>query len=484
MNDYEKNVSGLSREIEGVFRPKSEDEIKLIVNESRINYKKLKVISTGKNWGFGSSLPHLDKSNILDLSDMNKILEFNDKFGYIVIEPGVTQRQVYELLKNTCWYLDVTGSSADSSILGNTLQRGIAYNSQRVEFVQNLTMIDGRGETVRSGFENTQLRHLYRHGYGPNLEGLFYQSAFGVVTQATIRLIPRPECMESFFVRIEPENLSKSVDIFQDLMAKNLVRCIPHIGNKARFALGVAPLVYKELKGSLGVDEVESLLEKLFTTEWSGIGSVSGTKRSIAETKKIMKKSFRGIAKVEFNSTRKISLILKVLKFLKRKKEVALIEATQCLRDISCGTPTYRTLYSLYWPRFDLPKQEPFNPDDHDVGFLYCTPFAPLSGDSAIKLFEIAESCRKKYDLDVGVTLNAVTSMSLEAVVSVSFDRRNKEEVQLAHACAHLLHQKYVEADFLLYRVGVGFSDYIKRTPLYSELKNIFDPDNIFDDFL
>src|SRR6218665_484212 len=46
-------------------------------------------ISTGKNWGYGSSLPATDGCTIIDLSRLQKIIAFDPEFGIATIEPEI-----------------------------------------------------------------------------------------------------------------------------------------------------------------------------------------------------------------------------------------------------------------------------------------------------------------------------------------------------------------------------------------------------------
>src|SRR5271168_2623100 len=56
-------------------------------------------ISTGKNWGYGSKGPASTGCVLIDLSRMNRILEFNEDLAYVTIEPGVTQQQLWDYLR-------------------------------------------------------------------------------------------------------------------------------------------------------------------------------------------------------------------------------------------------------------------------------------------------------------------------------------------------------------------------------------------------
>src|SRR5437016_2257455 len=86
-------------------------------------------ISTGKNWGYGSRVPATTGCVILDLSRMNRILDFNEDLAYVTIEPGVTQQQLWDYLrerKSKLW-IDATGSSPQAGLIGNAIERGFGH---------------------------------------------------------------------------------------------------------------------------------------------------------------------------------------------------------------------------------------------------------------------------------------------------------------------------------------------------------------------
>src|SRR6516164_6090491 len=134
---YSENVSGLQRVIAAVLYPESVDDVKEIVRTANQFRMPLYPISTGCNWGLGSKLPVRDGAAIVDLCRMNRIHEINERHGYAVVEPGVTQRKLYEQLKDnhSAYFLNVTGSGADTSVLGNALDRGIAHHGPRAEAI-------------------------------------------------------------------------------------------------------------------------------------------------------------------------------------------------------------------------------------------------------------------------------------------------------------------------------------------------------------
>ena len=137
---YSKNIYVIQKNISAIVFPKSEVEIKKLVHLAIAFKIPLYPLSTGKNYGLGSALPIKDRHIIVDLHHMNKILEFDSQNGFIRIQPGVNQFQVYQFLKNrdAKFRLNVTGSAKDSSLIGNALERGVAHYGTRTSDITGL----------------------------------------------------------------------------------------------------------------------------------------------------------------------------------------------------------------------------------------------------------------------------------------------------------------------------------------------------------
>ena len=85
-------------------------------------------ISRGKNWGYGDAAPLGPNQVVMDLGKMNRILEVHSELCYAVIEPGVTQEQLYRYLQdhNTGLWMDSSGAGKEASLVGNILDAASA----------------------------------------------------------------------------------------------------------------------------------------------------------------------------------------------------------------------------------------------------------------------------------------------------------------------------------------------------------------------
>src|SRR5690242_4470953 len=108
-----------SRDIAAVLAPKSVDEVRELIQ----THTYLHPFSTGRNWGLGSREPAQDGVVAFDLGGLDTVRDLDIAAGWAVVEPGVTQAQLAGLLEGTGRMLNITASSAHTSVIGNALDR-------------------------------------------------------------------------------------------------------------------------------------------------------------------------------------------------------------------------------------------------------------------------------------------------------------------------------------------------------------------------
>ncbi|HEX4816853.1 MAG TPA: FAD-binding oxidoreductase [Nonomuraea sp.] len=180
------------RSIAGVETPRTLDEVRALVRRAMSARRRLYPVSTGRNWGMGSAMPVTDDNVVVDLGGMNRIRSLDLETGYAVIEPGVTQAQLAAVLRDTPWMLNVTASCADTSVVGNALDRGDGCIRSRVHDVAGIEAVLADGSVVTTGGLDPSGRYHGRVA-GPDLTAAFVQHNLGVVTAMAIALVPRPE---------------------------------------------------------------------------------------------------------------------------------------------------------------------------------------------------------------------------------------------------------------------------------------------------
>ena len=164
--DYGRCTTGIRRRLAGALRPCERSQIPPIVEIAARFKVPLYPISTGHNWGYGTALPPTDDCMILDLSGLDRILEFDAETGLVTVEPGVTQRQLAEFLDrgDHQYLVPVTGAGPTCSIVGNALERGYGITPQADHFgaVMALEAVLPDGRVYRSALSELDGQQLDR----------------------------------------------------------------------------------------------------------------------------------------------------------------------------------------------------------------------------------------------------------------------------------------------------------------------------------
>lgn len=243
-----------SQRIPVILRPGTAQETCEVVRIANRFGFALYPVSSGKNWGYGSRVPVTTQSALLDLSRMNAITGFDEKLGYVTVEPGVTQQDLFNFLKknHSKLWMDATGSSPDCSLIGNAVERGFGHTPYGDHFANicALRVVLPTGEIIQTGFAglpSAKAAEVYRWGVGPSLDGLFSQSNLGIVIGMTVWLMPAPEYFQTFFFQCDREDgLAPIVDALRPLRMDLTLRSAVHIVNDYKVLSGIRQFPWGE----------------------------------------------------------------------------------------------------------------------------------------------------------------------------------------------------------------------------------------------
>lgn len=217
-----------SRLVPALLSPASRDQVQGLVAIANQYDVPLYTVSTGRNWGCGSRMPVRD-GVLVELKRLNRIIEVNQKFRYVVLEPGVTQEQLVGHLVQAGHDLvpNIGGAGTTVSPVGNVLDRGSGVFGCKVDECLGMEVVLGSGEIVRTGLWNyfgdsEPFIHCFPVGLGPDLRGLFIQSNFGIVTRAALRLYPRRH-RSMVIIGVGPGMLPELVNAAHDLRKSALL---------------------------------------------------------------------------------------------------------------------------------------------------------------------------------------------------------------------------------------------------------------------
>jgi len=453
-------------------------------------------ISSGKNWGYGSRVPAGDQCVLLDLSRMNRIADFSEDLAYVTVEPGVTQRHLYEFLqqqKSKLW-MDATGSIPDCSLIGNTMERGFGHTPYGDHFahVCGLEVVLPDGEVVETGyarFPNAQAGPLYRWGVGPVLDGLFSQSNLGVVTRMTLWLMPAPEYFQAFYFRCDrPDGIAGIIDALRPLRLNGTLRSTVHIANDYKVLNGIQQYPWAETEGQvpLSAAVMAGLRTKLQFGYWNGSGGLYGTRRQVAEARRLLRKALQGkVDKLQFLDDRLLRLagqFAKPYSWVTRWDITRALELVKPVYGLMKGIPTEVPMRSSYW-RKRGPVPERMNPDLDGCGLLWCAPIAPSNGASVTELSQIVHETLTAFEFEPMISLTMITERAVACVASIHYDREVAGQDQQAQACYDALVRKLMDRGYYSYRLGIQSMAQMNADSGYGRLlqslKNAVDPNGV-----
>ncbi len=173
-----------------VFASTTEQVSKLLRFASE---QKIPVTARGAGVGYVGGCVPLRGGIALSLARMNKIKEINTQDGVAVVEPGVITGVLQEEVRKLGWFYPPDPASLKECSLGGNIAtnaggpRCLKYGVTR-HYVLGLEAVLADGTIVKAG------GRCHKNKTGFDLVGLFVGSEgmLGVVTEATLRLLPHP----------------------------------------------------------------------------------------------------------------------------------------------------------------------------------------------------------------------------------------------------------------------------------------------------
>ncbi len=435
-----RDLSGCSREVGGVFQPRSREEVLEIIRASQRDGVKLHAVSCGRNWGFGSRLPVPQRAVVLDLSSLRAIRKLDLEQDYVELEPGVTQGDLHDALVHAggSHYFNVTGAGRSTSMLGNGLERGIGYFGSKKDDLLDLEIALGSGEVVWS---KAQPENPHHPGLGPDLTGLFQQSGWGVVIGARLRLLKKPPYMAAILAQLSPGAAFVSyLDAIAQLAKEGLIHSVPHIASRERMISTFGPYLPAEAVRQFAAA----------APEWSALIPVGGSREMVEALFALVRARIDGIASCRLIDQESCA------------KEPHLVPAL----DLALGKPNDFALPSVGYAALPGAPIYKGDLDEGRAGLVHVTPTSPAQGTEVARLLGAIDETRAAFGFaPLAMTLNLVNAGTVAVIISIPFDRENPAGAANAHALARALHRICGERGFTPYRLGLEDADGVPPMP-------------------
>ena len=467
--------------------PRDAQQVAQVVQIARDYGIALWPVSTGRNWGYGSSTPAFENTVVLSLRRLNRIVEVNPELAYAVIEPGVTYRQLRAHLEAhyPALWCDCTDGPPDGSVIGNALDRGLGVTHYADHFgsLCGLEVVLASGEILRTGGGPPDCKtwHTHKWGVGPYIEGLFSQSNFGVVTQAGVWLLPRPQAFASFtFDLARPEDLPRLVDTVRQLALDGVLQSASHIINDvvALTVLSQYPAHLVEQHSRLPDPILEAMKRRYGVGAWSYGGGVQGTTLHVRAAKRELRSRLGPLGRLFFLDDRTVKWVESLIRWRRRPllrpsidwavravsgKSPEMLEAAPQVHSVLKGRPSDYFVRHAYF-KSALPKPEFAHPDRDDCGIVWFAPIAPMTGRHVEEVLGLCRPLFERYAFDFYAALLVQNARSMIVLMSIFFLKSDPGQLRRARDLYEELGRTTSAAGYQQYRVGTGGMASIERS--------------------
>jgi glycolate dehydrogenase FAD-linked subunit len=209
---------------------------------------KIPVTARGSGHGYVGGCVPVHGGIVLSLERMNHIKEINAADFVAVVQPGVNTQKFQETVEALgLFYPPDPASRADNFIGGNIATnaggpRCLKYGVTR-DYVLGLEVVLADGRVVKLG------GRTHKNKTGFDLHRLFVGSEglLGVVTEATLKLIPRPPFRANLAVGFN--SMKNAIRALQDILAAGFLPCALEVADEFTLAAAYRRTQSARLRG-------------------------------------------------------------------------------------------------------------------------------------------------------------------------------------------------------------------------------------------
>ena len=478
---YNADTSSFAGEIPVALRPVNTEQVQDAVRIAQRFGIAIYPLSTGHNWGYGTSVPVRSPGAIVDLSAMNKILEFDEELGVVTMEPGVTQGQLSEYLaaRGLPFMVPVTGAGPSCSVVANALERGFGVTPMTDHFgaVMSLKAVLPSGELYESymrTFPQTGGAQGYRWGTGPYLDGLFSQSNLGIVVDASVALQRTSErCGALLFVLDSSEQLEGAARQIRELLRA----AGANIG-------GINLMSRARVECMLGgARNISGSAATVPPGAWFGFGSVYGSRELYGPTcalvKRMLRGRVRGIHVYTATDVKRLRWLSAVAKAAGWSGLTGMVERLAAAVQVVAGVPSTFALPLAYAKSGRARDAADLDPARDGCGLFWYSPIVPMRTGVVKQYVEFAERICGKHGIVAAITLTSLSPRCFASTIPLLFERGNAGAEDAARLCFEELYDAGTRLGFVPYRMGAQFMPMLASSEVASAIKAALDPSGV-----
>lgn len=467
---YQTATFATEQLVPAVVRPQNIEQVQAILRIANQYKTPVYPISTGLNTGYGSAVPTRTGCVVMELKRLDQILEYNEELGYVRVQPGVTQQMLFDFLQERAapFWIDCTGSYPQHSMIGNIAERGFGHTEFSDHFanVGGFEVVLPQGDVLRTGFgqyENAQAVDVYRWGVGPHYDGLFTQSNLGVIVEATIWLMPKPDYMQFFSCKVSrDDDLPRLIDLLRPLRLDGTIKSAMHIGNDYKMISAIQSYPFDAAGGATPLPKtvLDAKSKEWDCGAWNVSGALYGTRAEVRAARGRIKRALRGkVQRLMFMDNFLLSLASSFARPYQMITGTNLPELMKMLKPVfgmTQGEPSAGMLPSMYWRKSSLPEPSgDLSPEADGCGAMWIAPIAPNNGAHAEAVWHIVRDTMLSHGYEPSVSITMLTERTLDCVVHIAYDRDIAGEDARAMACHDDMLKQFCDAGYYPYRLGV-----------------------------
>jgi 4-cresol dehydrogenase (hydroxylating) flavoprotein subunit len=462
-------------------------------------------VSSAKNWGYGSvsDMETKHPKVIMDLSLMNRIYPVSKDLGLITLEPGVTQQQLCDYLKehNWPWMTPVTGAGPNCSILANALERGygITPRTDHFEAVTALKAVLPHPELCDQEYcspisaldasDSDFIDKTYKWKLGPYLDGLMTQSNLGVVTQMSIRLGKKPQAFTAFYLRCFDENkFTLLTDAIRDILKdfEGIVGSI-NLMDRRRLISMMADNPNGTTHQVMTDEQIATLVKRHDVPNWLIVGSVYGETGIVRASKAAIRKRLKGLGQLLYSDSRLLKAARAVtdhfsfgpLKDIKQQ-----LNSLEQGMQIMLGQPNQVALPLAYWRTGKIQSDQTLLPDQDGCGLLWYAPLIPMQSKKMQEFVDFIRTTTPRFGIEPLITFTNLKHDCVDSTIPIVFNLSEDNSRNQAHKCLEALVQQGLKRGFVPYRLNIRQQQNLlnrqdSHWQIVSKLKQALDPNNV-----
>lgn len=487
------------RAIPAVLLPKTREDVAVLLAIANRHHTPIYPISTGNNWGYGSSSPVKDGCVIVDLSRMNQILSFDADLGLVTVEPGVTQGQLQHYLEshNLPFITPTTGAGPNCSLIGNALERGYGITPYADHFgaATWLEAVLPSGDIYRGALTDlggTEVDRTHKWGLGPYIDGIFTQANLGIVTKMTFALARKQPHMLAFFFGLADDQLEVTVQSIQAILSSvGGITSSINLMNARRVLAMIAPRATPPVDQGPAIPDsmIKDVAKKHRLEDWTGIGAIYGEKAIVRAGRNVVRSKLGPHVKrlmfIKPAWARGLQRALGYAPWLQGAMASLFVDRLNESLRLLEGIPSEAALQLAYWKSGTRPKPgQALNPARDGCGLMWYAPLVPMKPDAVRHYVDMVTRVCLEHEIDPLITLTSLSDRCFDSTVPLLLDKGDVNEIRNANDCFKALYETGRLHGFLPYRLGIDTMHLFTQantssSQLIDKIKAAIDPNRI-----